>query len=249
MIVRIKMKIKNHIPNLITLLNLISGSIAIILVFSGEMILASWFIILAAILDFFDGMVARLLHAKSDIGAQLDSLADVISFGLAPSVIMYQLILQSPGLPSWSIGNMPLIPFAALLLVAGGAYRLAKFNTDPGQEVEFKGLPIPSTGLFISSIPLIFNQYRETEGLIRFLQNYYTLLAIIFLLLWLMVSNIPMLSLKFRNFKWKENLSRYILLASVPVLFIFFRFSAVPMIIFLYVMISIISLSLKIKSS
>jgi CDP-diacylglycerol---serine O-phosphatidyltransferase len=243
------MRIKNHIPNFVTLLNLISGSIAIILAFSGEMVLASWFIILAAILDFFDGMVARLLHAKSDIGAQLDSLADVVSFGLAPSVIMYLLILQSPNLSSCSIANMPLLPFAALLLVAGGAYRLAKFNTDPQQETEFKGLPIPSTGLFIAALPLIINQYRQSEELTGFILNHYILLAIILLLSWLMVSNIPMISLKFKNLKWQGNVSRYILVGSVPVLFIFFRFSAVPMIIFLYIIISIISLSFKTKTS
>lgn len=234
------MRIKNNIPNLITLLNLVSGTIAIILAFSGEMILASWFIILAAILDFFDGLIARLLNARSDKGAQLDSLADVISFGLAPSAIMYQLILQSPGVPSWSAGNMPLLPFVALLLVASGAYRLAKFNTDPQQEVEFKGLPIPSTGLFIAALPLIFNQYRESEGLTGFIQNYYTLLAIIFFLSWLMVSNIPMISLKFKNLKWRENTSRFILLSSVPVLVILFQYTAVPMIIFLYIILSVL---------
>jgi len=233
------MRIKNNIPNLITLLNLISGSIAIILAFSGEMILASWFIILAAILDFFDGMIARLLNARSEIGAQLDSLADVISFGLAPSVIMYQLILQSPGIPSWSAGSVPLLPFAALLLVVSGAFRLAKFNTDPGQEVEFKGLPIPSTGLFIAALPLIINQYRESEGLIKFILNYYTLLAIILFLSWLMVSNIPMISLKFKYLKWKGNTYRFILLGSSIVLILLFQYSAVPMIIFLYIILSV----------
>lgn len=242
------MRIKNKIPNLVTLLNLASGSIAIILAFSGEMILASWLIIFAAILDFFDGLVARLLNARSDIGAQLDSLADVISFGLAPSVIMYQLMLQSPNLPSCNIGSMPLLPFAALLLVAGGAYRLAKFNTDPGQEVEFKGLPIPSTGLFIAALPLIINQYQQSEKLTRFIHNHYVILAIILLLSWLMVSNIPMISLKFKNLKWKDNISRFILLGNVLVLFTFFRFGAIPMIIFLYIFISIISLSFKTKS-
>lgn len=243
------MKIKNHIPNLVTLLNLISGSIAIIMAFSGEMILASWFIIIAAILDFFDGLLARLLNAKSDIGAQLDSLADVVSFGLAPSVIMYQLILQSPNLSSCCIGGTPLLPFASLLVVAAGAYRLAKFNTDPEQEAEFKGLPIPSTGLFIAALPLIINQYRQSEELTRFLQNYYILLAIILFLSWLMVSNIPMVSMKFKNLKWQGNIARYILLGSVPFIIIFFRFSAIPMIIFLYIIISIISLSFKTKDS
>jgi CDP-diacylglycerol---serine O-phosphatidyltransferase len=242
------MKVKNHIPNLVTLLNLISGSIAIILAFDGKMAIAGWFIILAAIFDFFDGLIARLLNAKSNIGAQLDSLADVVSFGLAPSVIMYQLLLQCPNLPSCQIEGMPLLPFASLLLVTAGAYRLAKFNTDPGQEVEFKGLPIPSTGLFIAALPLIINQDGQSEKLIGILQNHYILLSIILLLSWLMISNIPMISLKFKNLKWKDNLSRFILLGSVPLLFIFFRFSAVPLIIFLYIILSIISLSFKTKN-
>lgn len=233
------MRSKNNIPNFITLLNLISGSVAIILAFSGEMFFASWFIILAAILDFLDGLAARVLHARSDIGAQLDSLADVISFGLAPSVIMYLLLLESPELPAWNAGSMPLLPFASLLIAACGAYRLAKFNTDPQQELEFKGLPIPSTGLFVASLPLMLNQYSESSLQFGIISNYYTLLAIILFLSYLMVSSIPMISLKFKDLKWRNNISRFILLGAVPVLFVFFRFSAIPMIIFLYIILSI----------
>lgn len=243
------MRIKNHIPNLVTLLNLISGSIAIFLAFSGEIVLASWFIIIAAILDFLDGFVARLLHAGSDIGAQLDSLADVISFGLAPSAIMYQLILLNLGNSSLSAGMIRFLPYTALLLVAGGAYRLAKFNTDPGQAVEFKGLPIPATGLFVAALPLIINQFGKSEELAWIVQHQYILLAIIVLLSWLMVSNIPMISLKFKNLKWKDNVFRFILLGSVPLLFVAFKWIAIPLIIFLYIIISIFSLSLKTKNS
>lgn len=243
------MPFRNNIPNIITLMNLISGCVAVILAFSGEMILASLFIILAAAFDFLDGLAARLLHAGSDIGAQLDSLADVISFGLAPAMIMYQLFLQNPLMPGWHAGNFSLLPFAALLLVAGGAYRLAKFNSDPDQAEGFKGLPIPATGLFIAAWPLMINQYRQSENLTGIIQNPYLLLAIIIFLSYLMVSNIPMISLKFKNLTWKGNQSRFILLGTFPVLFIFFRFSAVPMIIFLYIIISIISLSQKEKSN
>lgn len=237
------MKFKDQIPNFITLLNLISGSIAIILVFSGEMVLASWFIFLAAFLDFFDGFAARLLHAKSEIGAQLDSLADVVSFGLAPSVIMYQLLLQSSIVQSPASGFITLLPFISLLIVAAGAYRLAKFNTDPGQSEIFKGLPIPSTGLFIAALPLILHQYDDTAGIVGMLGNSYILIAIILFLSWLMVSNVPMISLKFKNLKWRDNIYRFILIGSVLLLFAFFRFSAVPMIIFLYIILSVISLA------
>jgi CDP-diacylglycerol---serine O-phosphatidyltransferase len=243
------MIIKNHIPNLVTLLNLFCGSIAVFMAFSGEMVLASWFIIIAAIFDFLDGFVARLLHAGSEIGAQLDSLADVISFGLAPSAIMYQMILQSQGHSNWDSEILNLLPYTALLLVAGGAYRLAKFNTDPGQAVEFKGLPIPATGLFVAALPLIVNQFSQREEWARIFQNHYILLAIIVILSWLMVSNIPMISLKFKNFKWRDNVPRFIILGAVPLLLIFLRWSAIPLIIFLYIIISIFSLSLKIKNA
>jgi CDP-diacylglycerol--serine O-phosphatidyltransferase len=234
------MKIKDQIPNLVTLLNLLCGSIAVFLAFSGELTLASYFIFLAVVLDFCDGFAARLLHAKSGIGAQLDSLADVISFGLAPSAIMYQLMLKSSGMPSWSIGSFPVTPFFALLLVAGGAYRLAKFNTDPGQSEEFKGLPIPSTGLFIASLPLIVNRFSQSEGWTLFFFNYYLLLSIVIFLSCLMVSNIPMISLKFKNLKWKGNAYRIILAGCSVLLLIFFQFAAMPMIIFLYIILSII---------
>jgi CDP-diacylglycerol---serine O-phosphatidyltransferase len=245
----VKMKVKNQIPNLVTLLNLISGSVAIFMVFSGEMVMASWFIILAAMFDFLDGLVARLLKAGSDIGAQLDSLADVISFGLAPSAIMYQLILQSPGNSSLSHEMVRFLPYAALLLVACGAYRLAKFNTDPGQAVEFKGLPIPATGLFVAALPLIVNQFRQSEESLMIFYNHYILLAVILILSAMMVSNIPMMSLKFKNLKWSDNVSRFVLLGSVPILFFFFKYVAVPMIILLYIIVSIVSLSFKTKNS
>jgi len=243
------MKFKDQIPNFITLLNLISGSIAIILVFSGEMVFASWFIFLAALLDFFDGFAARLLHAKSEIGAQLDSLADVISFGLAPAVIMYQLILQSPDVSVVNIGGVPVLPFVSLVMVAAGAYRLARFNTDPGQSDEFKGLPIPANGLFVAALPLIMNQNNEIAGLNSILNNSYLLVALMLFLSWLMVSSLPMIALKFKNLKWHDNAYRFILIAAIPVLFVLFRFSAVPMLIILYIILSVISLSLKNKNS
>ena len=230
---------------MISLLNLVSGGAAIIMAFSGEMVMASWFIILAAFFDFFDGLAARLLHAKSAIGAELDSLADVISFGLAPSVIIYQLILQSPELSSWHAGHVPLLPFAALLIVVCGAYRLARFNTDPAQETEFKGLPIPSTGLFVASLPLILDQSDGSAWQAGIISNHFTLLAITLFLSYLMVSNIPMLSLKFKDLKWKGNASRFILLVAVPVLFFFFRFSTIPMVILLYIILSVASYSRK----
>jgi CDP-diacylglycerol---serine O-phosphatidyltransferase len=233
-------KIRNNIPNFITLLNLLSGSAAIIMAFTGELVLAGWLIFLAAGFDFLDGLAARLLHARSDIGAQLDSLADVISFGLAPSVIMYHMLLVCPGLPAISVGTFRLLPLLALLLVAGSAYRLAKFNTDPGQETVFKGLPTPAMGLFVASLPLITAQHGFSETFSLLFDSYILLLAISLFLSWIMVSNIPMLSLKLKNLAWKGNESRYILAGSFICLFGFFRFLAVPIVIFLYIAISFI---------
>jgi len=238
------MKLKDQIPNLITLLNLLSGSIAIVMAFSGEIKCASWFIMLAAAFDFADGFAARMLHAKSGIGAQLDSLADVVSFGLAPSVIMYHLISSSPGHPEMTIANFDLLPFIALLLVAAGAWRLAKFNTDPSQETEFKGLPIPAAGLFVASLPLILGQSTVSPFIEDILGNIFVLIAIIIILSWLMVSNVPMLSLKFKNLNWKDNAYRFILVGASVIMIIFFRFIAIPLIIFMYVALSIINLSI-----
>ena len=239
------MKIRNNIPNFITLLNLISGSAAIIMALSGELTCASWFIILAAVFDFCDGLAARILHAKSSIGAQLDSLADVVSFGLAPSAIGYQLFKGVNDLPHISAGHFELLPFLAFFLACGSAWRLAKFNTDPEQAEEFKGLPTPAMGLFIAAFPLII-KFQPGTGIARALEgSLYLLLAVVLFLSAMMVSNIPMMSLKFRNLRLKENIFRYILIAAIPVLFVFFRFSAVPLLIFLYIVLSFIGLSIK----
>lgn len=237
------MKLRNNIPNFITLLNLISGSIAIIMALSGELVIAGWFIIIAAIFDFLDGLAARVLKARSEMGAQLDSLGDVISFGLAPSIIMYVLMWQSPDLPYCVLGNYQLLPFTALLIVAASAWRLAKFNTDPDQAYIFKGLPTPATGLFVASWPLILMQFEKQSGSSWFLNDFYTLLAVVVFLSALMVSRMPMLSLKFKNLKLQDNIARYALLVCLVILFIVFRFSAIPMIILLYIIISILTVS------
>lgn len=239
------MNIRKNIPNFITLLNLISGSVAIVMALSGEMACASWFIIIAAVFDFCDGLAARILHAKSPIGAQLDSLADVVSFGLAPSAIVYGMLKGVSDLPHIPAGHFELLPFLAFILACGSAWRLAKFNTDPEQAEEFKGLPTPAMGLFIAAFPLII-RFQPGTGIASVLQSsFYLLLAVVLFLSAMMVSNIPMMSLKFRNLHFKENIFRYILITAIPVLFVFFRFSAVPVLIFLYIILSFIGISLK----
>jgi len=234
------MKIRNNIPNLITLLNLVCGSIAIIQVFSGDIALASWFIIIAAVFDFLDGFAARLLHAKSEIGAQLDSLADVVSFGLAPAVIIFRL-LQESQLQESVLHRIPFLPYISLLMAVAGAYRLARFNTDPEQSDEFKGLPIPANGLLVAALPLIL-LYPSGSGVM--LQAFTTDYILVFLVLFLslmMVSKVRMISLKFKNLKWKDNFYRFIVIASVPLLIALFRFSAIALIIIFYILLSVIN--------
>jgi CDP-diacylglycerol--serine O-phosphatidyltransferase len=234
------MKLRNNIPNLITMLNLTCGSIAIIQVFSGEIVLASWLVIIAALFDFLDGFAARLLHAKSSIGAQLDSLADVVSFGLAPALIMFRLILESNLHEPVIFEEIPLLPYVSLLMAVAGAYRLARFNTDPGQSDEFKGLPIPANGLFAAALPLLIRYPFGfgSEMMINAVSKDYTLVILVILLSLLMVSRFRMFSLKFYNLKWKENAYRFILIVSLPVLVYFFGFAAIPLTIILYIILS-----------
>lgn len=234
------MNVRNNIPNLVTMLNLLSGALAIVMAFSGSLVLAGWFIILAAFFDFCDGFIARLLDAKSAIGAQLDSLADVISFGLAPSVIIYQLLITVSGLPSLPVGETELIPFASFLLVAAAAYRLARFNNDPGQEFMFLGLPTPSAGLFVASLPLVLKRYQDSAWLPDLISEPYFLLGITILLSWLMVSHLPIFSMKFKSFTWSENRSRFILIGASPILILLLQCLAIPVIIILHIILSVL---------
>lgn len=229
---------KKHIPNFITILNLLSGCIAITVAFQGNLILASWLMGLAAIFDFLDGMAARLLNVKSAIGKELDSLADMVSFGLLPGVIVFQLLSLNPNIIS------PLIPYIAFLIPAFSALRLAKFNTDTRQEEMFYGLPTPAVAILIASLPLILNQHAVIFGMDfsfikQFLSNWYFLVSLTVLLSWLLVAEIPLMSLKFKSFGWTENRTRYVLILLSIILLICFQFAGVPLIILLYIILSL----------
>jgi CDP-diacylglycerol--serine O-phosphatidyltransferase len=228
-----------HFPNFITLLNLISGCIAITFAFQGNLAVASWLIALAAVFDFLDGMAARLLNVKSAIGKELDSLADVVSFGVVPGVIIFQLLYQH------STFGLPIIPYIAFLIPAFSALRLAKFNLDTRQEEVFYGLPTPATALLIASFPLILeqNQLLFDIGIDLFkniLINPYFLIAFTLLMSWLLIAEIPLLSLKFKNYSWLQNKSRYILILMAILLLILFQFIAIPLIILVYIIISLL---------
>lgn len=231
---------KKHIPNFITLLNLLSGCIAITAAFEGNLVLASWLVGLSAIFDFLDGMAARLLNVKSAIGKELDSLADMVSFGVVPGVIVFQMFNMNLDI------DPGIFAYLAFLIPLFSALRLAKFNTDTRQEEIFYGLPTPANAILIASFPLILNYETVFFGVdfsnyILFLTSPYFLTVLTLILSWLLVAEIPLMSLKFKSFAWADNKARYILLLSSLVLLIIFQFAGIPIIIFLYIVISLIA--------
>lgn len=225
---------KKHIPNSVTCLNLFSGCLGIVFAFQGNLIWASYAIVIAAVFDFFDGMLARLLKAYSDIGKELDSLADMVSFGVLPSVIIYQLFALSPQTDygaKW-------LSFSAFIIAVFSALRLAKFNIDTRQSENFIGLPTPANALLIASFPLIIAE-RNTY-FADFILNQWFLAIFSFIMSMLLVAEVPLISLKFKSLKFQENLLRYILIISSVLLLLFLKFEAVPVIILIYFLISLI---------
>ncbi|MDD7303859.1 MAG: CDP-diacylglycerol--serine O-phosphatidyltransferase [Bacteroidaceae bacterium] len=228
---------KRHIPNAITCCNLMCGCMATFLAFNATQypryfVLAVIAIIAGAVFDFFDGMVARLLNVSSPIGKELDSLADVITFGVAPSALVFSLF-QQVQYPESVDFLRKVLPYSAFLMAAFSALRLAKFNLDTRQTTSFIGLPTPANALFWGSI--IIGQYPFlTSG--RF--NALFLLAFMILFCWLMVAEIPLFALKFKNLSWAENKIKYIFLAGcLPLLLL--GYSALAAIIVWYVALSI----------
>jgi CDP-diacylglycerol---serine O-phosphatidyltransferase len=232
--------IRKNIPNFVTTLNLLSGCFSIVFAFNGDLLLASWFIGLAAVFDFLDGMLARLLNARSPLGLQLDSLADVISFGMAPGVIVFQLMLNSSGMPEISWHGINTMAMSAFLIPAFSALRLAKFNIDDRQTSSFIGLPTPANAIFFASLPLVFHQ-AEVAGhqwFVQLLQNFPLLLIITILFSLLLVAPIPLLAFKFKTYRFSDNLLRYIFLALAITLFFTLKFYALPILIVVYILLT-----------
>ena len=234
------MSIKNHVPNAITCLNLFSGCIAVVMAFRGLFFYALLFVILAAVFDFFDGFVARLLHASSPIGKELDSLADMVSFGVAPSVVVFTQL-------SWLDGAGKFLPFGAFLIAVFSALRLAKFNVDDRQTTSFIGLATPANALFFMGLFAIVDpltpvaSYLEPHrGLIHpiLFQPAVVMLLVVFFSC-LLVSEIPMFSLKFKSFRWEDNRVRFIFLGLSLILLVTLQFVALPFIILLYLLLSV----------
>ncbi len=231
------MAIKQHIPNALTCGNLLSGCFSILFINNGMPIAASLMIFVAGLFDFLDGFAARLLHAHSPIGADLDSLSDLVSFGVAPGFIIYWLMNQAFSEPVLPVGNVDLLPCLAFLLPVFSAIRLARFNIDDTQKTSFRGIPAPGMALFVVSLPLALNQIGHLDD--GFL-GFWPYLVLTIMLSWLMVSNIRFFSFKMKSAKWKGNEVRWIFLLVALVSFLIFRFVALPFVMALYVLLSVL---------
>ena len=247
-----------QIPNLFTLLNLFAGCLAVVFALQTNTVIfyindqynssfnipekLSWAaicIIIAAVIDFLDGFVARLLKATSELGKQLDSLSDLVSFGVAPAVIIYQLLRfsfarEENGL---DISILWLIP--AFFLACAAAYRLGKFNLDSSQQFSFRGVPVPAVGLLIASFPLILH-FNQIAGINAIIINKWVLYGMIIVLSYLMLSNHRMMALKFADFTFKNNSPKIILLLIAIVAALFLHWTAVPLVFIIYVLMSLI---------
>ncbi len=232
---------KKHIPNIITSLNVIFGSLSVIFSMQNNLEYAAWCIFFAAVFDFFDGMSARLLNAYSNIGKELDSLADLISFGLAPAMIVYQLLMGFD--ETFIINQINILPYTALFIPLFAAWRLAIFNVSTNQKESFIGLPVPANALFFVSIPLIFltkDPNSSTAWIVNLFKNGYILSGFVIIFSYLMVSKLPLFSLKFSNKPLKTYIFQILYLIITVILLIFFKFAAIPLSIILYILMSLI---------
>ena len=227
--------VTKHIPNTLTSCNLISGCIAIVFALNANFSMALTFIVVGAVFDFFDGMSARLLGVSSPIGKELDSLADVVTFGVAPSSMIYSLllILDKTG---WNDTLAALVPYVAFVMAAFSAIRLAKFNLDERQTTSFIGLPTPANALFWGAL-IVGNENVFDENSFYI----YLLIILVFVSSWLLVAEIPMFALKFKHWGWRDNKVKYVFLISCLPILLIFGISGISVIIAWYIFLSIIT--------
>ncbi|MCF7568981.1 CDP-alcohol phosphatidyltransferase family protein [Sabulilitoribacter arenilitoris] len=246
---------KRYIPNALTLLNLFCGCIAVIFAVNNNFVSAALFVFLGIFFDFFDGFAARKLNVQSELGVQLDSLADMVTSGLVPGIVMYKL-LQMVG-PSWqetvdAIGYNRTIgfefehpefffvlPLLGLSITLASAYRLAKFNIDIEQQSYFKGLPTPANALLILSLPLIM-EFQNNDVINSIILNKWFLIGLTVFSCWILNSNIKLFALKFKDWSFKNNATRYIFILLCIVFLIVLQFAAIPIIILLYITMSVL---------
>jgi CDP-diacylglycerol---serine O-phosphatidyltransferase len=224
---------KRHVPNFFTCCNLVCGCLGIVFVLEGREIPAAYFVWLACVFDFFDGFAARMLRVTSPIGKELDSLADVVSFGVLPSLVMYKMISSST--------DSSFIPYLAFTIAVFSALRLAIFNVDETQRDSFRGLNTPANTLFITALPLLYNEVG------RWLYDTRVLVAITIIFSLLLVSRIEFFALKFKNFTWQDNKLRFTFLVLAVLLLVVLQIAAIPIIIILYILLSLMDNALMPK--
>lgn len=247
------MILKRHIPNIVTLLNLLCGSIAVIFAVYNNFIAAAVFVFLGIFFDFFDGLLARKLNVQSPLGVQLDSLADMVTSGLVPGIVMFKLLSLSVDSTyfieftddwthtfQWTGLKIAWIPLLGLLITLASAYRLAKFNIDEDQQNYFKGLPTPANTLLIVSLPMIM-EFQNNDLMNAIILNKWFLITLTLVSCYLLNSNIKLFALKFKDWTFKSNAVRYIFIILTLILLLFFQFAAIPLIILFYVILSFIS--------
>jgi CDP-diacylglycerol--serine O-phosphatidyltransferase len=250
-------RIIRNIPNAITCGNLFCGCLAIVKAFEGDLVWAAYLVGIAAILDFFDGFAARLLKVSSPIGKDLDSLADMVTFGVVPGVVMYILILYSLrigvnipvegaycGRGNWTYHHPDYYAFIGFLIPVFSAIRLAKFNNDVRQTESFIGVNTPANSILICSLPLIIGtDYQSTAA--AFILNPYLLVPLTICMSLLLVSELPLFSLKVKSFGWKGNEIRIMFLLFSLVLLVLFKFTGIPFVIVLYILMSVVNNLIK----
>lgn len=250
------MAIKRHLPNIITLLNLFCGSVAVLFAVQSNFVAAALFVFLGIFFDFFDGLVARKLNVQSPLGLQLDSLADMVTSGLVPGIVMFKLLsLALSASNNFTLGDdwnsslhwvsIKFSPIAllGLFITLASAYRLAKFNLDEDQQSSFTGLPTPANALLIMSLPLIM-EFQNSNTINAFILNPWFLIAVTFLSCYLLNSKIKLFALKFKDWSFKTNAVRYMFIILSIVFIVIFKFLAIPIIIIFYVLLSLFSKSL-----
>jgi len=242
---------KRQIPNIVTGLNLLCGCIAILFAVNNQYIGAALFVFLGIFFDFFDGLLARKLNVQSELGLQLDSLADLVTSGVVPGVVMYGLIKNAIGDKgffvidnAWNTTDnsqgFSIVPVAliGLLITIFSAYRLAKFNLDEDQQTYFKGLPTPANTLLVLSLPLIL-EFQSSVIVSYLLSNIWFLIGFTVLSSYLLNANIKLFALKFKTWSFKPNTVRYLFLLASLLLLILFKFIAIPIIIISYILVSL----------
>jgi CDP-diacylglycerol--serine O-phosphatidyltransferase len=230
------MNIKKHVPNLITLINLLCGCVAVVFISKDNYEMAFYMVCLGIFFDFFDGFFARLFKVSSPLGLQLDSLADMVTSGVAPGYVMYSMFNNS----GHELGTAAFIPFLGFIVTLGSCYRLANFNIDTRQTDSFIGLPTPANALFILSLPVIL-KFSDSLMVLEILTNQWVLLVITLCSAYILNAEIPLFALKIKKFNLKDNALQIVFLLISLTLLVFLQFTAIPLIIIFYVLLSVVN--------